>query len=220
MTNGVRVASVPRQGLDRPQVIAAARDLVNRDGLEALTMRALSRELGVEAPSLYTHVTDKCDILDGLAELVYSGVSVAASDEPWPTRVQLYCGAFRGALLRNPNLVPVVSVRPVMSTATHELMDAALGELVALGLSSRQALFTLDTIVAYVIGHVLTELSGDPALGGHEPEEVAAARAALPEEAYPHVRRTLSEGVVDRTAEFEHGMKMIIAGIADLISSD
>lgn len=208
-----------RQGLTRAQVIEAARQLVNREGLDALTMRKLSKDLHVEAPSLYSHVKNKSDILDGLAELVFGEVKVAPSDDPWQQRIGQYSRALRQALLANPNVVPVISVRPVISVSTLQLIEEALGELTVMGLSHRQAIFTLDTLVSFVMGHVLTELSANPIVSGHDPEAVAAARAALPAEIFPNVAKTLAEGIVDRNAEFEHGVAMLVAGIENLLAA-
>ena len=112
----------------------------------------------------------------------------------------------------------MLAVRPVMSPATFRLIESALGELVDdVGLSSRQAIFTLDTIVAFVTGHVLAELSANPVLGGHAPEVVAAIRTELPVDEFPQISRTLAEGAVDRTAEFEHGVTLIIEGVRSLV---
>lgn len=199
-------------------MIRAARDRVNREGLDALTMRGLSADLGVEAPSLYSHVRDKNDILDGLAELVYGEIEIPPpSGEHWSERLRIYSVAFRTALLANPNIVPVLAVRPLMSRATLEMMETALGELTVTGLSHRQALFVLETTVAYVIGIVLTELSANPALGGHDPEAIHAARAALPPDRFHHVLRTLEDGAVDRNAEFEFGLHLLTDGIDAVI---
>ena len=206
-----------RKGLNRDLVIEAARALVNRDGISALTMRALSRDLDVEAPSLYSHVRDKTDILDGIAELIYGEVQVPPSDDPWQVRIRQYSQTFRQVLLANPQLVPIMSVRPVVSASTLDLMEAALGELTTAGFTSRQSIFTLDTIVALVIGHVLTELSTDETISGHDPAAVAAARAALPADIYPRLAETLADGAVDRTAEFDHAMTMIIDGMQALL---
>ncbi len=206
-----------RPKLDRPRIIAAARDLVAREGLDRLTMRALSAELGVEAPSLYGPVRDKGDILDGLAELVWGEVSPPTEDAVWSIRVRRYCENFRRVLLSNPELVPVLAVRPVVGLSTLDLVEVALGELRDLDMSPRDAVFTLDTLVAFVIGHALSELSADPTLSGHDPAAISAARAALPADRYPNVRETLAEGGVDRTAEFNHGLDLLIRGLASVL---
>jgi len=208
-----------RQGLDRVQVIAAARDLVNAKGLDALTMRALSAALGVEAPSLYGHVKDKADILDGLAELVYSEVYVPATRDEWPRRIQLYCNGFRRALLKNPNLASLVATRPVLSLSTLDIIESGLAEMRQHGLSVEQATFAFDTIASFVTGHVLFELTSTEqtkVMGGHDPARLASARAALPADRYPNVRLALGT-TIDRTAEFNFGVSLIVEGLRPLV---
>ena len=208
---------VKRRTLDRTQVIAAARDLANAEGLDKLTMRALSARLGVEAPSLYTHVEDKEDLYDGLAELIFSEVVVEASDDPWPRRIEMYSNALRRALLRNANLVSIAATRPIVSLATLNLVEQALAELVEIGLTADEAVYTLDSLVSFVIGHALAEVGSNPNIGGHPEEELAAQRAALPEELFPHVAKTLGRGPIDRDAEFAHGVQLLIAGVAAIL---
>jgi AcrR family transcriptional regulator len=195
-------------------VVAAARELANEQGLDKLTMRALSARVGVEAPSLYTHVEDKEDLYDGLAELIFSEVEVEPSDDPWPRRIAMYSDALRSALLDNANLVAIAATRPIVSLSTLNLVEQALAELVDIGLTTDQAIYTLDTLVSFVIGHALTEVGTNPAIGGHSEEELAAQRAALPADLFPHVAKTLGRGPIDRDAEFSHGIQLLISGIA------
>lgn len=208
---------VKRRTLTREQVIAAARDLANEEGLDKLTMRALSARVGVEAPSLYSHVKDKEDLLDGLADLIYSEITVEPSDDPIEVRIETYCNALRQGLLANAHLAPVAATRPVVSVSTLNLVEQSLGELTAAGFSQQHALYVLDTLVAFVIGHALTEIGADPQIGGHSQDELAAQRAALPADLFPNVAATLGLGEVDRDAEFQFGVRLIISGILGLI---
>jgi AcrR family transcriptional regulator len=208
---------VKRRTLTREQVIAAARDLANEEGLDKLTMRAISARVGVEAPSLYTHVVDKEDLLDGLAELIFSEVRVEPSDDTLTVRIEMYSLALRRALLSNAHLAPVAATRPVVSVSTLHMIEQALGELMEAGLDARQAIFTLDSLVSFVIGHALTEIGDDPEFGGHSEDEIAAQRTALPAERFPNVAATLGQGQVDRDAEFQFGIGLIIKGVLDLL---
>jgi AcrR family transcriptional regulator len=208
---------VKRRTLTRDQVITAARDLANEQGLDKLTMRALSARVGVEAPSLYTHVVDKEDLFDGLAELIFSEVDVEPTDDPLPVRIEMYSEALRQALLTNAHLAPVAAVRPVVSVSTMNLVEQALGELIDAGLKPQQALYTLDSLVAFVIGHALTEIGDNPEIGGHTKAELAAQRSSLPVEHFPNVAATLGRGPADRDAEFRFGIQLIIKGVLDLV---
>ncbi len=209
---------VKRRTLDRIQVIAAARDLANEQGLTKLTMRALSARVGVEAASLYSHVKDKEDLFDGLAELIFSEVTVEPTDDPLPRRIELYSAALRRVLLANANLAAVVAIRPVVSVSTLALVEQALGELTDGGLDHTEALHVLDTLISFVVGHALSEIGRDPARGGHTEADLAAQRAALPADEFPNVVETLGRGPIDRDAEFEFGVRLIIAGMESVLA--
>ncbi|HEX7171401.1 MAG TPA: TetR family transcriptional regulator, partial [Candidatus Limnocylindria bacterium] len=72
-----------REPLSRHRVLQAAMSLADREGLGALTMRRLGAELGVEAMSLYKHVSDKDDILDGIVDLVVAAIEVPGDGADW-----------------------------------------------------------------------------------------------------------------------------------------
>src|SRR5687767_10217410 len=95
-------------GLTRDRVVQAGLRLVDRDGVEALTMRRLGRELGVEAMSLYGYVDNKQDLLEGVLARVYAEMPTDA-EGPWTTRLRTIAGRFRSVLLRHPNLVGLVA---------------------------------------------------------------------------------------------------------------
>jgi AcrR family transcriptional regulator len=200
---------MPRQGLDRALVFAAALELVDRDGLEKLTMRRLAAELGVEAPSLYKHVRSKDDLLDGVAEAIYGQVQVEPTEAPWPDRVAAHARAFRDVLLAHPNAIEVVAMRPVASASTLELMEHLLSELIDAGWDLDGAFSVLDTVVSFVVGVALTELSG---------ELVRRTASGLDEEATRNLARAfpLVEATLRRTGHtttFEFGLDVVIRGL-------
>lgn len=200
---------MPRQGLDRTRVFAAALDVVDRDGLDRLTMRHLAAELGVEAPSLYKHVRGKDDLLDGVAEAIYGAVQVPPSNDPWPDRVAAHARAFRAVLLAHPNAVSVVAMRPVASVSTLELMERLLAELVEAGWDLDGAFSVLDTVVSFVVGVALTELSGE--LVRRTTEDLDEATATTFANTFPLVEATLRS--IGHTKTFEFGLEALIRGL-------
>ena len=98
------------------------------------------------------------------------------------------------------------------------MVEGALQELTDLGLDVGEAIYALDGLVSLVIGHVLSELATTND-GGTDPESLARVRALLPEEEFPRVRATLGRGPIDRTAEFEFGLHLMIDGIEKLLDS-
>lgn len=200
---------MPRQGLDRARVFTAALDIVDRDGLDKLTMRHLAAELGVEAPSLYKHVRGKDDLLDGVAERIYGSVQVPQNDDPWPERVTAAARAFRSVLLAHPNAIEVVAMRPVASITTLELMEHLLGELVAAGWDLDGAFSVLDTVVSFVVGVALTELSGE--LVRRTTEGLDESTADTFANVFPLVEATLRR--TGHTSTFEFGLVALVRGL-------
>src|SRR5438477_11164779 len=83
-----------RTQLTRERVMAAAIELADRDGIESISMRRLGQELGVEAMSLYTHVRNKNDLLDGMTDAVIGLIPLAAEGAGWQARLrQMVLGA-------------------------------------------------------------------------------------------------------------------------------
>lgn len=204
--------------LDRAMIVDAALELIDSEGLDALSMRRLGRSIGVEAMSLYHHVSDKGALLDALVERVYADIELGVLPAEWPDRLSVYCGALRRALMRHPNLLPVVATRPVMSTATMGLVEVALTELSSIGMEVEQARRILAVIVSFVMGHVLSEAGARTELGGHSAEEVDGFRSALGADDLPLVVASLGATAPDRDAEFELGIAFVIAGIRSQVS--
>src|SRR5262249_27379771 len=137
-----------RRTLNRARVVEAALALVEREGLEALTMRRLGRELGVEGMALYTHVRDKADLLDAVAVLVLTELEVPPGGPArWQERIRRGVLAWAALQERYPQAFPLV-FRPrlptdAVSNLTEELLDA----LRAAGFDERGAALAYETIV-------------------------------------------------------------------------
>src|SRR4051795_9894904 len=75
------MATTRRKPLSRERIVAAALEVVDEQGIEALSMRKLGQQLGFEAMSLYNHVANKDDLLDGMVDLVLAEMDVPQADE-------------------------------------------------------------------------------------------------------------------------------------------
>ncbi len=145
----------PRAGLSRDRVLSTALDLVDIEGVEALSMRRLGRELGVEAMSLYSYVENKQDLIEGVVEQVFRQMPLVAPGlGDWPDRLREHATTFREVLLQHPNAVVLVAGRPLVTDGTMAFVESALVELQAYGLDLRTADLVLGTIAAFVIGSV------------------------------------------------------------------
>ena len=203
----------PKIPITRARVLDAALELVNQRGAAALTMRALATELDIEAPSLYKHITNKDEILDGLCELVYSQVTVGEVGDDWRDRLKAYAGAYRRALLNNRNVAPILAVRPVATEGSMLLVEASLAEFVRGGVDPETGRRLLNIIAGFVVGHVLAEVA-DPEPGTADAEaRLAEIRATLNPSLYPLTLATLGTSVADRDAEFDLALDLLIDAI-------
>src|SRR5258708_14338368 len=100
-----------RAALNRERVLCAALVLADRDGIESLSMRKIGQELQVEAMSLYNHVANKDDLLDGLVDLVFSEIALPADRADWKTAMRQRAISARDALLRNPWGISLMQAR-------------------------------------------------------------------------------------------------------------
>ena len=197
-------------GLTRDRVVQAGLRLVDRDGVEALTMRRLGRELGVEAMSLYGYVDNKQDLLEAVLACVHAEMPTVDPSGPWPQRLRAIAGGFRAALLRHPNIVGLVAARPVTNQAGVHMVESTLAALRDAGLDLVQANQALNVVVGFTLGHVADQVGAEKLVGTGE-----AAVDGLDRERFPNVtERALLDG--DHDAEFEVGLDVIVAGISRL----
>src|SRR2546427_2200892 len=98
---GTKHAAVRRGSLSRDQVLKAAVALADQSGIEALSMRKLGQALGVEAMSLYNHVANKDDVLDGLVDIVFSEVDLPCEGGDWRAAMRQRAISAREALARH-----------------------------------------------------------------------------------------------------------------------
>src|SRR3954469_2681663 len=110
-TQGVEPAKLRREPLTRERVIEAALGVMDAEGLEAVTMRRIGRELGVEAMSLYNHVEDKAAILDGICEVVMAEFAFPKESADWRQLVRSGARAWRDMLRAHPNVIALFAER-------------------------------------------------------------------------------------------------------------
>lgn len=191
-----------RVGLSRAQVLAAALELVDRDGLKALSMRRLGASLDVEAMTLYHYVPTKDALLDGLVELVLgqSGPITFAGD--WRSALAGYATSLRATLLAHPNLLPLVATRPAVTPDTLRTVEQGVRILVDAGFPLGRALDALNALSVFVIGHASSEVG----IGADSP---------LPDLSdFPLLDEAASTGVgTDDETRFTFAVDALIAGL-------
>jgi AcrR family transcriptional regulator len=148
-----------RPPLTREVVFRTAVTLADEAGAASLTMRALARELGVEAMSLYHHVANKDALLDGMVDLVFAEIALPVAGQDWRTEIRRRCESAREVLLRHPWAIGFVESRTGPSPATLRHHEAVLACLRQAGFSVRLAAHAFALIDAQLFGQVVQEVN-------------------------------------------------------------
>ncbi len=206
-----------RPSLTKDRVLSAALELADHRGLGSLSMRSLALELGVEAMSLYHHVANKDEILDGLVDLVFGEIEVRSPPADWRQEMRRRAIAMRDALRRHPWAIGLMESRAAPGTESLRRHDAVLAILRAAGFSVELAGHAYSVVDSYVYGFALQEKN----LPFHTPDELAAIGAGIlgrvqPKD-YPHLvefmlERALKPGY-DYGDEFLYGLDLILDGL-------
>lgn len=148
-----------RRHLTRARVLEAALAYADAHGAEALSMRRLGTELGVEGMSLYKHVSDKDALLDGMVELLWAELSISpAPDADWSDALRRLAYAIRDLFRRHPNTAPLVAARNFVNEYVVRCYDAHVRLLERAGFERRTAIQAVSTVIGHAIGHALLEL--------------------------------------------------------------
>ncbi len=206
-----------RTPLTRERVLRAAVKLADKGGLSSLSMRKLGGALGVEAMSLYKHVADKDDILDGLVDAVFAEIGLPSADADWRTAMRERAISARQVLLRHQWAIGLLDSRRNAGPSTIRHHDAVIGSLRRGGFSIEMAAHAFSLLDSYIYGFALQETS----LPFSSPDEVAEIAAAMlpgdPAAEYPHFTEMLTEFALKPDysygAEFEFGLDLILDGL-------
>lgn len=203
--------------LSRERVLRAAMALADEEGLDALSMRKLGKQLGVEAMSLYKHVANKEDILDGLAELVASEIHLRSPDTDWKAGMRERAISAREVFLRHPWAVGLMEARANPGAASMRYYDTVIGSLRRGGFSIRLAARAFSLMDAYVFGYAAQEINL-PFGSTEDLSEIAAnIKELLPAGEFPY----FTELILDYASrpewnfeeEFAFGLDLILDGL-------
>lgn len=208
--------------LSRERVLRAAIALADKRGIERLSMRKLARELGVEAMSLYHHVANKDDILDGMVDVVFSDIELPSSEVDWKTAMRERAISAREVLSRHPWAVDLLGSRAKPGPETFRHYDSVIGSLREAGFSIEMAAHAFSVLDSYIYGFALQE-SNLPFHTSQDLEEFAGTvLRQMPSDEYPHLTEMIVEHALkpgyDHGNEFEFGLDLILDGLSRLRS--
>ena len=210
-----RPASPTRGALSRDRVLRAAIDLADAAGIDALSMRRLAQELGVEAMSLYHWFRSKDALLDAMLDAVYAEMEHPPNGDDWQADTRLAAVSARDVLLRHAWATARLMSSPAPSPARLRWMNALLGRLRAAGFSPEMTHHAYHALDSHIVGFVLWVLPY-LALAKQRPDLGPTILAAMPLAELPHLAEHIRQHMDDRpgdTSEFEFGLDLLLDGL-------
>jgi AcrR family transcriptional regulator len=211
--------------LSRETVLAKALELVDAEGLDALTMRRLGQELGRDPMSLYRYAENRAALLDGVSELVLDQLPIHPEDPDWKAQLRNIAHDLRMLALEHPNVVPLLVTRPLSTPlglrplGTLRPLEQILALLASAGFEPADALHVYRAYYGFLYGHILNELQEyvvDP-----EENEVLLRLGLhrLPAKEFPRLRAlapALAE--YDGARELDQGLAILLSGLEAQLS--
>ncbi len=211
--------------LSRELVLAAALELVDDEGLDALTMRRLGQVLGRDPMSLYRYAENRAALLDGVSEMVLNELAIFPADPDWKAQLRRIAHDLRLLALRHPNVVPLLVTRPLSTPlglrplGTVRPLEQILALLIDAGFAPTDALHVYRAYYGFLYGHILNELQEYIV----DPEENEALLRLglhrLPAKDFPRLRAlapVLAE--YDGAAELDQGITILLSGLESHLS--
>jgi len=206
-----------RPRLNRERVLQAGIALADDAGIEALSMRKLGEQLAVEAMSLYKHVANKDDLLDGMVDDVFAEIDNAADEQNWRATMRRRAVSVRQVLKRHPWALPLMQSRTNPGPSTLSNLDSLIGVLRGAGFSIVLTAHALSVIDAYIYGFAIQEKALPFDTEERSTEVVQQILVAMPIDEWPHLVEFSREHVLkpgyDYSQEFEWGLDLVLEGL-------
>ncbi|MEW5838188.1 MAG: TetR/AcrR family transcriptional regulator C-terminal domain-containing protein [Pseudomonadota bacterium] len=206
------------KSLTRDAVLSAAVRLADERGIDALSMRKLAETLGIEAMSLYNHVKNKDDLLDGMVDAVVAEIELPAANIEWKAAMRQRAISAQEVLLRHPWASMLIVSRINIGPAMLRYGDATLGCLRAAGFSYALADHAINAIDSHIYGFTLLK-SNFPIEEKEYAQTAEKFLPKLPASNYPHVHGLAEEVLCGRYSginEFTFGLDLILDGLERL----
>jgi AcrR family transcriptional regulator len=214
MSKPVGDSAHERAPLSRDRVLRGAVAIADAGGIWSLTIRSLAKELGVKPMSVYHHVANKDEILDGIVDLVFSEIELPSPDGDWRFEMRRRANSARRVLRSHPWAIGLMESRTTPGPATLRHHDATIGSLRGAGFSVEMTAHAYALLDSYVYGFALQEAT----LPFEAPATVADVTESImqqfPTDEYPHLAEMATEHVLqpgyEFGNEFEFGLNVIL----------
>ncbi|GHE85861.1 transcriptional regulator [Streptomyces spiralis] len=226
-------AAVARTPLSRERIVEAAFTVLDRQGLDGLSMRQVAAELGVTVSALYAHVSSKDDLLELMYTRLFDGFELPRPDpDRWQEQVRDYARAGRRRLLSHRDMARISMAHVPFTAELLPYVESLLAIFRTAGLPDRIAAEAGDLISTYIDGFVLEEGMWRDRAAEQSGEDTSLARpdwremaeemqdyfASLPAQDFPHLRALAGMMVTDSSDErFDIGLEIILRGLASYL---
>jgi AcrR family transcriptional regulator len=214
-----KASATPRTPLSKERVLHAALALADAGGIEALSMRRLAQELGVEAMSLYNHVANKGEILEGIVDLVVSEIELPSDVDDWETAVRRCAISAHDAFRRHPWACgPAMGPGSIPSapTARMRYMEWLLRTLREAGFPPELAYHAYHAVDGHILGFTLWELGHSMPADADLDDLAATFLRSLATDEFPYLVEHVQQHLAppgDRANEFEYSLDLILEGL-------
>jgi AcrR family transcriptional regulator len=209
-------AGVPRRGrkprFTRKQIAEIALELVDRDGLEALSMQRLAERMGVGTMTLYGYFRSKHELLEAVVDAAVQPTEAPDTDGTWQDQMRALVGVAHRTLTRHPALVQIRFREPILRSGALRFGERVVGILRQAGFGDREAASAFRLIFTYTFGFAGLSPARSTA---QVRRQAAIAAAALPEDEFPNLTATASEWTQAMAGadEFYYGLDRILDGL-------
>lgn len=215
----------PRPGLTRDAIISMALEIVDKEGLKALSMRHLGSALEVDPMAVYYHIPNKLALLDALVEAVMGEIDLTLDDpsQPAPERIRVAAHIYREAMMAHPHAVQVIAVRNLNTPESFRPVEFLLEIFIEAGFTPTRALAAVNIFARFVRGFVLAEVQQMFA-----DEEACNSCAAvellhevLPADEFPRMHEVMSKAeFMGPEPEFDLGVRALVRGMFEIFSEN
>ncbi|HSS81643.1 MAG TPA: TetR/AcrR family transcriptional regulator C-terminal domain-containing protein [Gaiellaceae bacterium] len=212
----------PRLPLSRDRILRAALELVDENGIDSLTMRRLGQQLGFEAMSLYNHVANKDEVIDGMLDRVLDEAEHPAPGRDWETSIRESAVSIHAALRNHPWAANVLMSYGQVRPARLQYMESLLGRLREAGFSAETTYHAYHVLDGHIFGFSLWETAHSFS-EEEESEMEELFQKVITAEAFPYLRehgeQHMNEGPHHDVSAFEFGLDLILDGLKKIHAS-
>ncbi len=204
--------SRPKRGLSLDLILDAAMALIERDGSDALSMRRLGAELGVEGMALYHHVAGRDELLRAIGDRLREPLHDLQLTDDWRAACWRFATALRDIASARPATFRLVGMQPFDTPRSLRPVERLLGVLVAQGFGPADALGVYRAVASYARGYALAEATGFT-VDLAQPSGRERLSALAPDE-YPILAGRAQElAALDADSGYERGLRALLDGL-------